>query len=201
MPNGHVEPEDPRPRDRDERPAEHRADHEPDGGDHGVRPHRETELLLRERVGHECRRVREEKRAADALQHAPEDELRAAAREACAERGGGEDQEAEHVGVLAAEEIGQAARSQHEHGRHDHVDEDHPDELEERRVQASLEIRQCDDQRPGVHGREQHPETRAGENPPLVVLAVPACAKEPHSYVNVSLAAILPSHARLMPRS
>ena len=170
-----VEPEDPRPRDRDERAAEHRPDHEPDGGDHRVRPHREPELLLRERVGHERRRVGEEERAADALQHTPEDQLRAAAGEPGAERRCREDDEAEHVRVLPAEEVGEPAGGEHEHRRHDHVDEDHPHELEKRRVQAPLQIRQRDDQRSGVHGREQHPETRAGEHPPLVMLAVTTC--------------------------
>ena len=63
-----VEPEDPVPGDRDERAAEHRADHEADGGDHRVRPHRQAELLARERVGDQRGGVGEQERAADALQ-------------------------------------------------------------------------------------------------------------------------------------
>ena len=59
----------------DERAAEHGADHEPDGGHHRVRAHRETELLDRERVGHDRARVREDQRPADPLQHAPADQL------------------------------------------------------------------------------------------------------------------------------
>jgi hypothetical protein len=85
-PEGDVEPEDPRPRDRDERSAEHRPDHEADGGDHHVRAHREAELLLRERVGDERTRVREQEGAADSLHDAPHDQLGAAAGEACAQR-------------------------------------------------------------------------------------------------------------------
>ena len=112
-------------------------------------------------------------------------------REAGAERGGREEQEPEHVGVLAAEEIGEAAGRQHEHGRRDHVDEDHPDELQQARVQAALEVGQRDDQRARVDGREQHPEARAGEHPPLEVVAVTACLQEIHSYVNVRLAEAL----------
>ena len=50
-------------RDRDERAAEHRADHEPDRGDHHVRAHRDAELLARERVGDERGGVREQERA------------------------------------------------------------------------------------------------------------------------------------------
>src|SRR2546430_9937223 len=61
--------------------------------------------------------------------------------EACAERRGGEDEKAEHVRVLAAEQIRQPTRRQHEDGGHDHVDEDDPDELEQGRVQAALEDR------------------------------------------------------------
>ena len=48
-----------------------------------------------------------------------------------AERGGREEHEAEHVGVLAAEEVGEPAGGQDEHGRDDHVDEDHPHELQQ----------------------------------------------------------------------
>src|SRR5581483_1562822 len=184
----HVEPEHPRPVDRDERAAEHGADDEADRGDHRVRAHREPELLLAERVGHERGGVREEECAADSLQHAPKDELGAAAREAGAERGGGEDEEAEHVRVLAAEEVGQPSRRQHEDGGDDHVDEVHPDELEQRRVEATLQVREGDDERPRVDGGEEHPQAGAGQDPPLEVTAVSATAKKLHSYVNVSLA-------------
>ncbi len=52
---GDVEPEHPVPRDRDERAAEDRAEHEADRRDHRVRPHREAELLARERVGDDAR--------------------------------------------------------------------------------------------------------------------------------------------------
>ena len=183
-----VEPEHPRPVDRDERAAEHRADDEADRGDHRVRAHREPELLLRERVRDERGRVREEERAADALEDAPEDEGRAAAGEAGAERRAREDEEAEHVRVLAAEEIREPSRRQHEDGRDDHVDEDHPDELQQRRVQAALEVGQRDDEGARVDGREQHPQARAGEHPPLEVLTVSATPKKTHSYVNVRLA-------------
>ena len=51
----HVEPEDPVPRDRDERATEHRTDHEPDRADHRVGAHRQAELLAREGVGDERR--------------------------------------------------------------------------------------------------------------------------------------------------
>ena len=70
-----VEPEHPVPADRDQRPAEHRADHEPNRGDHRVGPHRQPELLARERVGDDRGRVREQERAAHALQDPPHDQL------------------------------------------------------------------------------------------------------------------------------
>ena len=82
-----VEPEDPGPVDRDERSAEHRPDDEPDRGHHRVRAHGEAELPAREGVGDERRGVREQEGAADSLQHAPEDQVGAAACEARAERG------------------------------------------------------------------------------------------------------------------
>ena len=111
-------------------------------------------------------------RAADALQDPPEDQLRAVGREAGAERGGGEDREADDVGLLAAEEVRQPAGREDEHGRGDHVGEDHPDELQQRRVEAALEVGQRDDQRARVDGRQQHAEAGARQRPPLVVLVV-----------------------------
>ena len=89
-----VEPEHPLPGDRDQRAAEHRAEDEADGGDHRVGPHRQAELLARERVGDERGRVGEQERAADPLQDPPQQQLGAAAREAGAERGEREDSEA-----------------------------------------------------------------------------------------------------------
>ena len=183
-----VEPEDPAPGDEHERAAEHRPDHQPDRGDHRVRPHRQPELVLREGVGDERGGVREQEGGAETLHHPPEDQLRAAAGEPGAERRERERDEAEHVGVLPPEQVGQPSRREHEDGRDDHVDEDHPDELEQRRVQAPLEVGERDDQRPRVDGRQEHPERRAGQDPPLEVVAVAACPEEVHSYVNVNLA-------------
>ena len=171
-PERDVEPEHPLPRDLDERAAEHRADDEADRGDHRVRAHREAELVARERVGHEGGRIGEDRGAADALQDPPEDQLRAVGREAGAERGGREDREADDVGLLAAEEVRQPPGREDEHGRGDHVGEDHPDELQQRRVEAALEVGQRDDQRARVDGRQQHAEAGDGQRPPLVVLVV-----------------------------
>ncbi len=70
-----VEPEDPVPGDGDQRAAEHRAEHEADGGDHRVGAHRQPELIVRERVGDQRGGVGEQERAADALEDAPEDQL------------------------------------------------------------------------------------------------------------------------------
>ena len=180
----HVEPEHPVPRDRDERAAEHRPEHEPDRGDHRVRPHRQAELLARERVGDERGGVGEQERGADALEDPPQDQLGAVLGEAGAQRGEREDDEAADVGLLAAEQVGQPARGEHEHGRGDHVGEDHPHEAEQRRVQRALEVGQGDDQRARVDGREQHPQAGAGERPPLVV-GVPGVDPESVFHVNV----------------
>ena len=92
--------------------------------------------------------------------------------EAGAERGDGEDREADDVGALAAVEVRQPPGREDEHGRGDHVGEDHPDELQQRRVEAALEVGQRDDQRARVDGREQHAEARDRQRPPLVVLVV-----------------------------
>jgi hypothetical protein len=89
-----------------------------------------------------------------------------------AQRRGREDDEAGDVGLLVPEEVGEAAGGEHEHGRGDHVGEDHPDELEDRRAQGALEVRQGDDQRARVDRRHQHAQARAGEGPPLVVLVL-----------------------------
>src|SRR4051794_35763713 len=120
-------------------------------------------------VGDQRGGVREQERGADALEDAPHDQLRAVAREARAQRGQREGQEAAEVGLLAAEEIREPAGGEHEDRRGDHVGEDHPHEAEQARVERALEVGQGDDQRAGVRGREQHPDARAGERPPLVV--------------------------------
>src|SRR5690242_10681210 len=138
-------------------------------GHHRVRAHRQAELTAREGVGDDRGGVGEQERAADALQDSPEDQLGAAAREARAERGERKCQEAAHVGLLAAEEVREPPRGEHQHGGGDHVDEDHPDELEQAGAKAALEVRQGDDQRARVDRREQHAEARARQSPPLVV--------------------------------
>ena len=165
----HVEPEHPVPGDRHERAAEHRAEHEADRGDHRVGAHREAEFLLGEGVGDERGGVREQERRADALQHAPHDQHGRVGGEAGAERGEREHHEAADIGALAPEQVGEAPGHQHQHGRGDQVGEDHPHEREQARVQRALEIGQRDDQRARVGRREQHPEARARQRPPLVV--------------------------------
>jgi hypothetical protein len=55
-------------------------------------------------------RVREQEGPADALEDAPEDELRAVGRKPGAERGEREDDEPADVGDLASEQVGEAAR-------------------------------------------------------------------------------------------
>src|SRR5262249_21640763 len=124
----------------------------------------------RKSVGDQRRRVGEKQRTADSLDDPPEDQLGAVRGEPGTERGGGEEEEAADVGLLAAEEVREAPRGQHKHGRGDHVGEDHPDQLEQGRAEGALEVRQGDDQGAGVDRREQHPEARAAERPPLVVL-------------------------------
>ena len=94
-----VEPEHPVPGDRDERAAEHRPEHEPDRGDHGVRPHGEAELLAREGVRDQRGGVGEQERGADALDDAPQDQLGAALREARAQRREREHDDAADVGL------------------------------------------------------------------------------------------------------
>ena len=166
----HVEPEHPVPRDRDERAAEHGAEHEADCSDHRVGAHREPQLLSRESVGHERSGVCEQECRADALQHAPQDQDGAIGREPGAQRGERENQEAADVCALAAEQVAEAPRGQHQHGGGDEVGEDYPDEREQAGVQRALEIGQRDDQRPGVGRGEQHAQARARQRPPLVAL-------------------------------
>ncbi len=165
-----VEPEHPVPGDRHQRAAEHGAEHQPDGRDHRVGAHRQPELLLGERVGDQRGGVGEQERRADALQHPPQDQLGAVGGEAGAERGEGEQHEAGDVGPLAPEQVAQPAGHQHQHGCRDQVGEDHPHQRQQARVQRALEVRQRDDQRARVGGREQHPEARARQRPPAVVL-------------------------------
>jgi hypothetical protein len=179
----HVEPEDPVPGDRDQGAAEDGTDDEADRGDHRVRPHRQPELLAREGVGDQRRAVGEDEGAADPLQDPPEDQLGPVGGEAGAEGGEAEDREGADEGRLAPEEIGEPPGGEHQHGRGDHVGEDHPDQFEEIRPQRPLQIRQGDDQRPGVGRHQQHPETGAGERPPLVMRLVHT---QSFSYVHVN---------------
>ena len=64
----------------------------------------------REGVGDQRGGVREQEGAADALHDPPQDQLGAVRREAGAERGEREDEKAADVGLLAPEEVGEAAR-------------------------------------------------------------------------------------------
>jgi hypothetical protein len=184
----HVEPEDPLPGDRDQGAAEHRADHQPDRGDHRVGAHRQPELLAGEGIGDEGGAVGEDEGAADPLQDPPEDQLGAVGGEAGAERGGGEDREGRDEGILAPEQVGEPAGGQDQHGRGDHVGEDHPDQFEQARAERPLEVGEGDDQRPRVGRDEQHPEAGAGESPPLVVLVtrVDAAPEKTLPYVHVN---------------
>ena len=170
----HVEPEHPVPGDRHQCAAEYRADHQPDRGHHRVGAHRQAELLAREGVGDDRGGVGEQERAADALQDPPQDQLRAVGREAGAERRERKHEKAADVRLLAAELVRQPPGAEHQHGRGDHVDEDHPHELEQARVQAALEVRQRDDQRARVDRRQQHPEARTRQRPPLVRIVLVA---------------------------
>ena len=165
----HVEPEHPVPRDRDQDPAEHGPEHEPDSGDHRVRAHRESQLFARERVGDERGRVGEQQGAANALEDPPQDELGPADREPGAQRSHGEQREPDQVGTLAPEQVRQPAGGEHQHRGGDHVREDHPHQLEQRGVKRALEVGQGDDQTAGVDRRQQHPHAGGGERPPLVV--------------------------------
>jgi hypothetical protein len=137
---------------------------------HHVGAHRQPELLAREGVGYQRRGVGEQERAADALDHAPDDQRGRAGGEPGAERGQAEEDEAADVGALASEEVRQAPGGQDEHGRCDQVGQDHPDQRQDAGVQRALEVGQRDDQRPGVDRRQQHPDAGARERPPLVVL-------------------------------
>jgi hypothetical protein len=123
-------------------------------------------------VGDDRRRVGEQERAADALNDPPQDELGPVAGESGTERGQCEQDEPQDIGLLAPELIREPAGAQHQHGRGDHVDEDHPHQLQQAGVKAPLQIRQSDDQRPGVDRRQQHPEARARQGPPLVGLVL-----------------------------
>ena len=90
--------------------------------------------------------------------------------EAGAERGEREDDEAADVGLLAAEQVGQPARGEHEHGRGDHVGEDHP---HERRAASCASARSRSGRAmisvPELIVASSMPEAGAGERPPLVV--------------------------------
>ena len=70
-----VEPEHPVPGDRHQCSAQHGPEHEPDGSDHRVRPHRQAELLAGKGVGHQRGGVGEQERRADSLQDPPQDQL------------------------------------------------------------------------------------------------------------------------------
>ena len=105
--------------------------------------------------------------------------------EAGAQRGEREHEEAADVGLLAAEQVGQPAGGEHEHGRGDHVGEDHPHEREQAGVERALEVGQGDDQRARVDRRQQHPEARARERPPLVARVL-RVDPEPVLHVNVN---------------
>ena len=101
-------------------------------------------------------------------------------------------------GGLAAEEVGEAAGGEDQHGRGDHVGEDHPDQFQQAGPERPLEVRQGDDQRPRVGRHQQHPEAGAGERPPLVVLVVGVDPRAPANLFLTFTSNTLASRARLL---
>ena len=158
-PDGHVDEEDPRPR---ERGREHAAEDETDGastdGDRGPHAHRLRPLrALLERRRDDRQRGRRDERGSETLEPAEEDERLRARREPVEERCDREDHDADEEDALAPDEVACAPAEEQEAAERERVRVDDPLQVGVRHLQVFLDRRQRD-----VHDRrvEDHHELR-----------------------------------------
>jgi hypothetical protein len=173
--------------DEDEPPferSEQASEHEPEkrARDHrdAVDAEGEPTLVVREGIGEDRARVREDERATDSLPdpHQDQPERTGAAvqpRDREQDREEGEDREAEIEHPHAAVHVAEPAEADEQHGEHDEEAEEQPEEvarvarLERIDPDPAEDVRQRDQQDRAVDHREQRPERRVRERHPLVV--------------------------------
>jgi hypothetical protein len=148
----------------------------------GVDAEGRTTLVLGKGVGQDGDRVGHQHRAADALDDPQADQRQRRGRapredQRQADRGGGEDGEAEVVHPHAPEHVADPAQAHHQDGGDHHVAHQHPQQVadvqrdERVQVDAAKDGGQRDQDDRGVDGRHQDPDRRVGEGYPLVVAA------------------------------
>ena len=169
-PNGEVDEEDPVPVDRLRDDA---AGEQPDGatggGDEAVDADR---LGLLARLGEHRDDHAEDhrggQRPADALHEARDHEHLLALGQPADQRGGGEDDEADHHDQLAPGEVAEATGEQQQATEGDQVRVDDPREAGLREMQVGLDRGQCDIHDGRVEDDHQHPRAQHVERDPAV---------------------------------
>ena len=143
--DGHVDPEDPVPgAELDHGAADERAERDGDPADPRPDAERETALLRREGVGQQRQRQRRHDRAADALQRAGRDQQAHVGRQRRSGRGDGEQDDPEDEHAAAPEAVAERGAGQQQHRIGKDVGVDDPLERLDRRVQVAVDAGQRD---------------------------------------------------------
>ena len=141
--DGHVDPEDPLPRDAlDDRAAGERAHRDGEAADARPDAEREAALLGRERLAEQRQRERGDDRAAEALDRPRGDQRVGRGRERGGGRGGGEDPDPDQEHAAAAEAVAERGAREQEDGERERVAVDGPLEVLERGAEVAADARQ-----------------------------------------------------------
>ena len=176
-----IDPEDEAPAGVGQQPADDEAEELSADGRYHVDAEREAALLRGEGVGEDGGGIGHDQRAADALDHADDDEIGGgeiapAGQQAERQSGDREDREAEGVHARPAVLVAQPAEGHDEHGGRDHVADDRPEHVvdvagvERPQPDAAKDRRQANEQNRTVDGRRQHAERRVAQRHPFVAV-------------------------------
>ena len=164
MPDRNVDQEDPAPSVVVGDPAaQRRPHHGREHHAHAVHRHRHALLFARKSFAQDGLRNRLQRAAAQALQHAAQDQDGKAGRQAAHRGAGGEQQHAAHVKSLAAEQRGEPSAERQHDRVGDQVGSQHPGGFIHARRKAARDVRQRDVGHAGVqhfHEGGQHHRSR-----------------------------------------
>ena len=146
--------------------AQRRPDHRRHDHAHAVERHRDALLFAREALDQNGLGDRLQRSAAQALQHAKEDQRAERRRHAAEQRTDGEDADARHVEALPAEQ-GREPAAQRQHDRvGDEIRRQHPGRFVDAGREVAGDVRQRDVRDAGVeHFHERRQQHDAGDQP------------------------------------
>ncbi len=165
--DGQVEPEDGLPSPAlDEDAAEHRSERRGGGAERPEQARCEPLPSDRERVEQKHQRGGHDGRRADSLHDAERDELVDGLGPRAAERGDGEQCEAEDEEALVAVAVGEPAHREEQHGEREVVAVHHPRDRDDRGLEAADDQRHGDAHDRGIGQGEDDPGEQGGDDEP-----------------------------------